>query len=595
MTETSYTIDGNESDASSVTLDNEPDRRELLCEQLRPLSPFVPLPREIVDLTDDEAINNGDYMTDDLFAVWQADYQAAFAVNRLLEDVCVDGIVYRPGHSVELHDGLNRSSYLRICSVWEDPRVKDPMGKIFFKGRRLLRTRNHGVMGQPGEGPRNTYIPTNTEWRNELVWIANVDTDIPLALVKRFVTIHFTNDCQVKRHHNINHGSFICRLKETLKTDTTCASVEYLPHEEADVEYRVAPTILRQEWRGDTASFGSEEKQTPIIVLDEDENDHIDSAEQRARRSYTFGDGFCGAGGVSHGAEAAGVHIKWAFDSSPHAIETYRQNFLETTCEISAINDFLTNREDHLRVDITHGSPPCQTWSPAHTSVGVNDDANSACIFSCSNLIRQAKPRVHTMEETAGLFERHKRTFYTVLRDFIETGYSVRWALLRCDKYGVPQSRKRLIIIASGPGETLPRLPQPTHGLPGSGLPTPATINQMISNIPTGTPDHDVESALIRAERSQTWREPFDGNRQANTITCNGGENNYHPSGQRKYTLRELACLQTFPLTFRFGRVETKKQIGNAVPPRFAKAIYKEIIRSLQETDEREMRQIHGL
>ncbi len=131
------------------------------------------------------------------------------------------------------------------------------------------------------------------------------------------------------------------------------------------------------------------------------------------------------------------------------------------------------------------------------------------------------------------------------------------------------------------PGETLPLLPRATHGLPDTGLREMATINRVISNIPADAPDHDVENA--RALR----KVPYDGNRQAKTITCGGGDN-YHPCGERGFTTRELACLQTFPLNFRFQQ-DARPQIGNAVPPLFAKAIYGEIIRSLRETDKREL------
>ncbi|KAL2828156.1 S-adenosyl-L-methionine-dependent methyltransferase [Aspergillus cavernicola] len=582
--------DDDASDASSVTIDNDPDKLYFLRETSRTTTPCFSLPpREVVDLTHaetiydgEETIYDGEYLTDECFEILREDWNRSLRLARspaqvepptekCLADVCVDGIVYKPGQSVELYD----ETFLRIESVWEKPHRE---GGVFFKGRRLLKAKNHA----------GTYIP---RWHNELIWIANENTDIPLGIVKQFVPIYFTSHCYLSQDHKrvIRANDLFCRLKEVLKRETT--SVEYLTYEEADVEYRVASTTLRQEWRGKTASFGSEGKsQALIVVLDEDENDHQSDTiiDQKIRRKYTFGDGFCGAGGVSCGADTAGMHIKWAFDLSPHAVATYRLNFLTAECEISDIFNFLTNNENYLRVDVTHGSPPCQTFSPAHTIASANDDNNSACIFSCGNLIRKAKPRVHTMEETSGLFERHKETFYGVIHDFIEIGYSVRWALLNCMEYGVPQSRKRLIIIASGPGETLPSLPQPTHGLPGSGLCDLATIDQVISNIPPGTAGHDIEGARSRA--AQAWRVPFDANQQARTITCGGGENNYHPSGQRGFTNREFACLQTFPLGFQFGPREVRKQIGNAVPPLLAKAIYAEIIRSLQETDERELR-----
>lgn len=141
--------------------------------------------------------------------------------------------------------------------------------------------------------------------------------------------------------------------------------------------------------------------------------------------------------------------------------------------------------------------------------------------------------------------------------------------------------------IFSRPGEVLPPFPKPTHGLPGSGLFDYTTINQMISNIPQDALDHDIEAARTRGLRNGT-RAPFDANQQARTITCSGGENNYHPSGTRGFTNREFACLQTFPLDYRFGAREVRRQIGNAVPPALSKAIYREIIKSLQRTDEQE-------
>ena len=81
---------------------------------------------------------------------------------------------------------------------------------------------------------------------------------------------------------------------------------------------------------------------------------------------------------------------------------------------------------------------------------------------------------------------------------------------------------------------------------------------------------------------------PFDGETQAKTMTCSGGVNNYHPSGKRDYTIREYASLQTFPLEHRFAQLTKtiqKKQIGNAVPPVFAKSLFEHLIRSLKKTD----------
>ncbi|KAL4954016.1 S-adenosyl-L-methionine-dependent methyltransferase [Aspergillus filifer] len=570
----------NFSDTSSVTLDNDPDRLYFLREGSQTTTPVLSLPEDVIDLTDNQGVHDGDYVTDDMLEILLDDWHISEAAPRPspqlellqekpLDQFCgADGIVFMPGQSVEIHD----DTYLRIDSIWEDA-----VGEVFLRGRRLRRLRRRA---SDFESVNGAYLP---QWRNELVWKVHEAEVVPLGVVRRFVLIRFTNYCHVKSDHqkNTNSKNLFCRLKENIQENSV--SVQYLTHDEADVGFRTKPDILRRCWRGETARFGSKEEDELSIVLNgARESQQPDS---KLKDKYTFGDGFCGAGGVSCGAELAGLHVKWAFDRCPKAAATYRLNFATVECDTSDVFDFLTNDEEFLKVDVTHGSPPCQTFSPAKTIPCVNDDANSACIFSGGDLVRRARPRVHTMEETSGLIERHQEYFCGVVRDFLETGYSVRWAILNCVGYGVPQLRRRLVVIASGPGENLPAMPRPTHGPPDSGLREFSTIKQTISAIPPGANDHDVAAARGRFVKKR----PFDGNQQARTITCGGGEN-YHPSGKRGFTTREYASLQTFPLDFQFGK-KARKQIGNAVPPVFARAIYEEVIRSLQETDEREMRE----
>lgn len=365
-------------------------------------------------------------------------------------EVCMDGIIYKPGQSLELHDG----SYLRVDSIFTDS-----MGNVFFRGRRLRKLRHLVTMDKP-----KGYLPV---WRNELLWEVNDKEDIPLALVKRFVGILFTNSVKSEQSQweYDPERKLFCRLKEI--ATSTQISIQYLSREEADdlPGCQSEPWELRQQWRGATRLFGAADKDAantqgmPVIDLEQDHS-FVDLTEPEPddrlilslnnSREYTFGDAFCGAGGVSSGARKAGLHITWGFDKSSHAMSTYRLNFKSAICEVSDIFDFLTNDPEFMKVDVCHGSPPCQTFSPAKTVECETDDANFACIFSCADLMKRAKPRVLTMEETSGLYERHRDVFDRVIQGFLEIGYSVSWRVLNCEEYGVPQCRRRLIIIASG-------------------------------------------------------------------------------------------------------------------------------------------------
>ncbi|CAG7919568.1 unnamed protein product [Penicillium olsonii] len=466
-------------------------------------------------------------------------------------------------------------SFMKIIGII--PEEED----LRFFGWRVFRS-THAQCG--------TFLP---KINNELVWVTQVQDLMSSAFVKRKVKIRFTN---FRTSLMVNPRRLTCRLKLTIRQSGVVLdrdrspitsdqyAIEYLEHHETDPGLGKWSNELRAEWRGETVPFGAAEKSTRALEIERETN----VIDLEPERTYTFGDTFCGGGGVSCGAKGAGLKLKYANDSDQQALSTYLLNHSGVEAECSEFSNFITNDEALLRVDIAHASPPCQTWSPAHTVNSSNDDANSACVFTGVDLARVSKCRILTLEETSGLPTRHILTFNRMVLSLIEIGYSVRWSILGCDRYGVPQDRKRLMIIAAGPGEVLPHYAEPTHGVPSPGskvLPR-ATIASTINGIPVDADDHDTARGLARWRLSH--REAFEPESLAKTITCGGGEFNYHPSGTRPYTDREMAVLQTFPMDYQFSGKYTRKQIGNAVPPMFAKAIYSEIVRSLRETDRAE-------
>lgn len=104
-----------------------------------------------------------------------------------------------------------------------------------------------------------------------------------------------------------------------------------------------------------------------------------------------------------------------------------------------------------LFVDVLHLSPPCQVWSPVHTVPGQNDKQNFASLFACEELLKKSKPRMVTLEQTFGILHpKFSQAFNSLIQMFTFYGYSVSWQLVEFQRWGLAQSRKRLIIIAAG-------------------------------------------------------------------------------------------------------------------------------------------------
>lgn len=161
-----------------------------------------------------------------------------------------------------------------------------------------------------------------------------------------------------------------------------------------------------------------------------------------------------GAGGASHGAKLAGLDLRFALDHWEIANGTYEKNFPDVNLFKMSCDKFIMEMEKRfspeMYVDILHLSPPCQYWSPAHTRPGRDDERNMASLFSVLGLVMIVKPRIATLEQTFGLHTPHFRPYFNaVVNMFTSMGYSIRWAIVQLADWGLPQSRKRLIMVAS--------------------------------------------------------------------------------------------------------------------------------------------------
>ena len=181
---------------------------------------------------------------------------------------------------------------------------------------------------------------------------------------------------------------------------------------------------------------------------------------------------FAGAGGCSLGFGQAGYDVRFATDLDTDAVESYRRNFPRTPCEAADIRELTAEgvlQRSGLKpgeLDMLLGGPPCQGFSSAGVKAG--DDPRNSLLSHYIRLLEGIRPKWFVMENVEGLLTNgggvHVRD---TVAAFLEAGYAVNLEKVYAQGYGVPQRRKRVLIVGNRLGHDF-LFPEPVTRFSGS-------------------------------------------------------------------------------------------------------------------------------
>ena len=282
---------------------------------------------------------------------------------------------------------------------------------------------------------------------------------------------------------------------------------------------------------------------------------------------------FAGCGGLALPFEVCGFRTI-GYEMNQAAVETYQKN-LSGECHQEILK---IGRPDE-KAELIIGGPPCQPFSQFGYQRGMWDSRDGFPIFL--DAVKRINPKIAILENVNGLLFRNKTYLRDIIQEIKFLGYCVDVEIMNSSDFGVPQKRKRLIIIASRIGWKWPKSTVDIPITAGSALGSLARHED--SNSKYLTPEMD--RYIAKYEKKSGLINPRDLHldKPARTVTCRnlGGATSDMlrlrvPSGKRRrLTVREGARLQGFPDWFEFYGTESEqfKQIGNAVPPLLALAL----------------------
>ncbi len=329
-------------------------------------------------------------------------------------------------------------------------------------------------------------------------------------------------------------------------------------------------------------------------------------------------DVFCGAAGLSLGLQQSGITVAAGIDVDPACRYPFEANIGATFVErdVTTVSSLeLVELFGGARIKVLAGCAPCQPFS-GYTTKRREMDGRWELLLEFVRLVRDAKPDIVTIENVPRL------AILPLWREVVlaleNSGYSVKWGVLDASKFGVPQQRRRLVLLASRLGVI--SLPSPTdrhlqtveHAI--SGLPeigagkenttdplhsaralTPKNLARIRQSKPAGTWREwpkELQVECHKTEQGRTYPSVYgrmSWDQPSPTITTQfygyGNGRFGHPDQDRAITLREGAILQSFPKDFKFTQRGEKinfrkigRLVGNAVPPKLAYEIGRAII-----------------
>lgn len=342
--------------------------------------------------------------------------------------------------------------------------------------------------------------------------------------------------------------------------------------------------------------------------------------KMNSKARFNSVDLFSGAGGLTLGMKKAGFQTKVAIEINESAVKTFRLNHKKTTVITEDIREVSSDDiASHFNGEPLHflaGCPPCQGFSSIRrlNKRNVRDKRNSL-VLEYLRIVKELRPLTIMMENVPNI--ENYFLFRRLISELKEAGYHVDYKVVNIKDYGVPQSRKRLVLVGSLLGEI-----KVATGLRVN----PETVRKFIAKLPKPADSEDWLHKIVATHSPEVQERirltPKNGGSRKDlpkkyTLECHKPENNgfndiygrlrwddvsstitggclnpskgrfLHPEQDRCISAREASILQSFPLNYKFARETSKTDlalmIGNALPPRFSFYQSQNVYRHLQE------------